>query len=71
MIDGKLRELRIVGVALSPEFVFAIRPGALADDPRRFAVLWMDGGADAPRSSSSGAFNDVSVRLQPGASEAR
>ena len=44
MINGKLRELRIVGVALSPEFVYAIRPGALADDPKRYAALWMTQG---------------------------
>ena len=41
VLGGKLRQLRIVGIALSPEFVYAIRPGAIVDDPARYAVLWM------------------------------
>jgi putative ABC transport system permease protein len=69
VINGRLRDLRVVGVALSPEFVFAIRPGALADDPKRYAVLWMDRSALAEAFRLEGAFNDLTLRLQPGASE--
>ncbi|HEY3497405.1 MAG TPA: ABC transporter permease, partial [Polyangiaceae bacterium] len=69
VINGKLRDVRVVGTALSPEFVFAIRPGALADDPKRYAVLWMDRAMLASAFQLDGAFNDVSVRLQPGASD--
>jgi putative ABC transport system permease protein len=71
VLGGKLKELRIVGVALSPEFVYAIRPGAIVDDPRRYAVLWMERTALASAFHLEGAFNDVSLRLQPGASEVR
>jgi putative ABC transport system permease protein len=70
VINDKLRRLRIAGVALSPEFVYAIRPGALADDPKRYAVLWMDRAVVASAFQLDGSFNDVSLRLQPGASEA-
>lgn len=66
VVNGKLRELRVVGVALSPEYVYAIRPGALADDPQRYAVLWMDRRALAAAFQLEGAFNDLSLRLQPG-----
>jgi putative ABC transport system permease protein len=69
VINGKLRQLVVVGVALSPEYVFAIRPGALADDPKRYAVLWMERSALAGAFELQGAFNDVSFRLEPGASE--
>jgi len=69
VINGKKRSLRIVGIALSPEFIYSIRPGALVDDPKRHAVLWMDRGALASAFQLSGAFNDVSLRLAPGASE--
>jgi putative ABC transport system permease protein len=69
VINGKLRRLTIVGVALSPEFVFAIRPGALADDPKRYAVLWMERSAAAAAYGLEGAFNELSARLGPGASE--
>lgn len=70
VINGKLRDVRVVGVALSPEFVFAIRPGALADDPKRYAVLWMDRSVLAAAFQLEGAFNELTLRLQPGASEA-
>ena len=70
VMNEKLRHLRIVGVAQSPEFVYAIRPGALADDPKRYAVLWMLRPAVASAYSFGGTFNEVSLRLQPGASEA-
>jgi len=69
VINGKLRELRIVGLALSPEFVYAIRAGALVDDPQRYAVIWMERTALASAFQLTGAFNDVTLRLQPGASE--
>ncbi|HVJ15013.1 MAG TPA: ABC transporter permease, partial [Polyangiaceae bacterium] len=68
VIDGKLYQLRVVGLALSPEFVYAIRPGAIADDPKRYAVLWMERGALAVAFRLEGAFNDLTLRLQPGAS---
>jgi putative ABC transport system permease protein len=71
VINGTERQLRVVGVVLSPEFVYAIRPGAIASDPQRYAVLWMDRGALAAAFTLNGAFNDVSIRLQPGAAEAR
>jgi putative ABC transport system permease protein len=70
VIDEKLRQLRVVGVALSPEYVYNIRPGMIADDPKRNAVLWMERSALAAAFSLEGAFNEVSLRLQPGASEA-
>jgi putative ABC transport system permease protein len=70
VIHGKLRRLRVVGVVLSPEFVYAIRPGALMDDPQRYAVLWMERSVLASAFQLDGAFNDVTIRLQPGASEA-
>ncbi|MFW5924680.1 MAG: ABC transporter permease [Myxococcota bacterium] len=70
VINGTLRELRVVGVALSPEYVFAMQPGSLTYDPARFAVLWMPRPSVAAAFDMDGAFNDVLVRLQPGASEA-
>ncbi len=69
VLGGNLRRMRVVGVVLSPEFVYAIRPGALINDPQRYAVLWMDRSALASAFQLGGAFNDVTLRLQPGASE--
>lgn len=69
IVRGKLETLAIVGVGLSPEFVFQIRPGEFLPDHRRYAILWMDYEQLAPAVDMDGAFNDVTLRLQPGASE--
>lgn len=69
VLGNKLREIEIVGTVLSPEFIYAIRPGAMADDPRHYSVLWMEREALATPFDLNGAFNEVSLRLQPGASE--
>ena len=42
VINGRLRRLTIVGVALSPEFIYSIRPGELIPDDRRFGIFWME-----------------------------
>ena len=35
------RALTIVGIGLSPEYVYSIRPGELFPDNRRYGVFWM------------------------------
>ncbi len=70
VINGKQKLLRVVGIVQSPEFVYAIRPGAIVDDPQRYAVMWMDRAALAAAFDLEGAFNDITLRLQPGASDA-
>ncbi|HEY0682240.1 MAG TPA: FtsX-like permease family protein [Steroidobacter sp.] len=67
VLNGTWRELRVVGTALSPEFVYAIGPGALMPDDRRFGVLWLPELALQAAFDLEGAFNDVSVSLLRGA----
>ncbi len=67
VLNGAWRELRIVGTALSPEYVYAIGPGALMPDDRRFGVLWLPELALQAAFDLEGAFNDVSVSLLRGA----
>ncbi len=69
VIGGTLRSIEIVGIALSPEYMFAMGPNDIAADERRFAVLWMDRQVVAPAFRMEGAFNDVTLTLQPDASE--
>jgi putative ABC transport system permease protein len=69
IINGRYRRLTIAGIALSPEYVYAIRPGELFPDARRFGVFWIDRRAAASAFNLAGAFNDVSLALGPGASE--
>jgi putative ABC transport system permease protein len=66
LINGKRRRLTVVGVALSPEFVYAIGPGALMPDKKRYAILWMDRDVLAAAFNLEGAFNDVSLTLRRG-----
>lgn len=66
LMNGKLREVRVVGLALSPEYVYAIAPGGLMPDDRRFGVIWMAREALAAAYDMDGAFNDVSLSLLHG-----
>jgi putative ABC transport system permease protein len=69
LIYGRYRVLEIVGIASSPEFVFAVAPGAMLPEPERFGVLWMGREALGRAFDVDGAFNDVVLRLAPGANE--
>ncbi len=70
VIGGRWQWLQVVGIALSPEYVYEIRGlGDLFPDNRRFGVLWMGQPALAAAFDMVGAFNDVSLALSPGASE--
>ncbi|WP_088282790.1 ABC transporter permease [Ideonella sp. A 288] len=66
LINGKQRSLRIVGIALSPEFIFAGLGGA--PDARGFGVFWVDREVLAAAYDMDGAFNHLAVKLAPGAS---
>lgn len=68
VINGRLRHLTIVGVALSPEYIYSIRPGELIPDNRRFGIFWMGRDALAAAFDMEGGFNDLAVDLAPGAS---
>ncbi len=69
IINGRRKELRIVGTALSPEYVYTIRLGALVPDDKRFGVFWMGRQALAAAFDMEGAFNDVCLDITPGADE--
>jgi len=68
VVDGRLHRMTIVGIALSPEYVLAISGGAAVADNRMFVVLWMLRGTIAPAYRMVGAFDDVAIALEPGAS---
>src|SRR5262249_31612271 len=40
-VGGQRRDVTIAGLALSPEFIFALGPGQIVPDDRRFAIVWM------------------------------
>jgi putative ABC transport system permease protein len=65
IINGRWQKLRIVGLALSPEYVYEIRSGDLLPDNRSFGVLWMGRKALGTAFNMDGAFNDVTLSLMP------
>lgn len=64
LIRGQRKVLEIAGIASSPEFVFAVAPGDILPEPRRFGVLWMGREALGRALDLDGAFNDVVLRLE-------
>lgn len=68
IINGRRRLLTITGIGLSPEYVYAVRPGEIFPDRRRFGVFWMAHSALAAAFDMDGAFNDVSIKLSRGVS---
>ena len=65
IINGRYQRLEIVGLALSPEFIYQIRPGDLFPDFQRYALLWMNRSAVAAAFGMEGAFNSVTLTLAP------
>ena len=68
VLHGRWQELTIVGIALSPEYVYEIQGTSLFPDNKRFGVLWISRDAVGPPFQMEGAFNDVSIRLTADAS---
>jgi putative ABC transport system permease protein len=69
LLNGKRQELRVAGIVLSPEFIFESRPGAALPDNRTYGIFWMPYKEVGRAFDLDGAFNSVSVTLEPGASE--
>lgn len=63
LINGKKRTLSITGITLSPEHVYAIGPGDMVPDQRRFGVMHMRRAALEGAFDMEGAFNDVALTL--------
>lgn len=66
IMHGARETLKIVGIALSPEFVFEARPGNTLPDNKRFGVFWMNERELAEAFELDGAFNNVVLDLAPG-----
>jgi putative ABC transport system permease protein len=69
VLNGRRQELTIVGVALSPEYIYQFPPGGLLPDDRRFGVFWMgEKGLEAAFDMKE-AVNEACVGLSRGASQ--
>ena len=68
LIYGTRQRLRVVGTGLAPDFIYALAPGELVPDNSRFGVFWMGEKALEAATDRIGAINDLSLRLEAGAS---
>jgi len=66
ILRGAKERLMIVGIGLSPEYVFEARPGEALPDNKRFGVFWMNERDLATACDLDGAFNNVIVDVAPG-----
>ncbi|MGB5592234.1 MAG: FtsX-like permease family protein [Gammaproteobacteria bacterium] len=68
LIKGRYKTVSLVGVALSPEFIYQIAPGRILPDFKRYGVLWMAHKPLAAAYEMEEGFNDVLLGLTPDAS---
>jgi putative ABC transport system permease protein len=69
VMNGVLRDVTLTGVALSPQYVYAMAPGEMMPNEARFGVLWMPEATLAAAYDLQGAFNEVSLKLLTGADD--
>lgn len=69
ILNGRKRALTVVGIALSPEFIYAVGPGDVMPDDRRFGVIWMSERALAAIYDLEGAFTALYVKVSSDADE--
>jgi len=63
VLEGKKKSFEVAGIALSPEFIYALGPGALLPDDHRFGIIWMAKDMLAAAYDLKDAFNNLSLSL--------
>ncbi len=69
VIHGRKLRLTIVGIGLAPDYVYALAPGEIVPDDRRFGVLWIGRRAIEAATNRTEAINALAITLERGASE--
>jgi len=67
LLNGKVQSFRVSGIALSPEYIYAVKPGLPIPDDRLYAILWVDRSTAEAAFDMKGAFNDAVISLAPDA----
>ncbi|MEQ1756403.1 MAG: ABC transporter permease [Micropepsaceae bacterium] len=68
IIHGHQLRLTIVGIVLSPEFIYVIGPGEMVPDNSHYGVIWMNKSSLAALLNAQSAFNTASFSLNTGVS---
>lgn len=66
IINSRRKRLRIVGIALSPQYIYQLQPGSIVPDFKSFGIFWMSRTPLAKAFDMEGAFNDASLSLSRG-----
>ncbi|WP_295797554.1 FtsX-like permease family protein [uncultured Microbulbifer sp.] len=69
ILNGTKKKLTITGLVLAPEYVYAISPGEIVPDKKRFGVLWMSRDALGHAFDLDGAFNEAVLLTSTGSHE--
>lgn len=69
LLNQRRQSLRVVGTAISAEFVYLIPPGGLWPEPETYAVLYLPHRFAEEALGYSGSFNQVVGLLAPGLQE--
>lgn len=69
VMQGRAQDLKVVGIALSPEYLIQVQPGSLFPDNKRFGVFWMRKRQIEAAYDMEGAFNDLTLTLNSTANE--
>ncbi|MEN9926542.1 MAG: hypothetical protein RL268_2668, partial [Pseudomonadota bacterium] len=70
LVYGKRQVLTIVGTGLAPNYIYALPPGDLLPDDRRFGIFWMGQKALEAATDRTEAINSLSLTLERGARQA-
>ena len=65
LVNQKMQSFHVTGIALSSEYVYAVKPGLPIPDDRFYAIMWVDRSAAEAAFDMKGAFNDAIVSLAP------
>lgn len=68
IVNGKYKDFNIVGTALSPEYIFAMRGTTPVPDDRHFGIFWTPRKGLEAALDMEGSFNNLSLILGPGSS---
>ncbi|WP_045217012.1 ABC transporter permease [Desulfonatronovibrio magnus] len=69
VIRGRMQNLTISGIGLSPEYIYQVGPADIIPDYERYAIIWMNRKALAGAFNMEGAFNSLILSVQAGANK--
>jgi len=68
VLNGRKKELTLVGMAITPEYIYQLREGDILPDDKRFGLFWMAETDLGAAFDMEGAFNNVVLSVSRSAS---